>query len=100
MDSKTETAEVVRSTTESANNSSAQSRQTAAAQTARESAAPTSAAPTVDNAIVGDQAKSTNNENRSGEKPGNSGNKEKPGNSGNKENPETVATRRTRKQRQ
>jgi FecR protein len=65
-----ESAEVARSTTESANNS-------------------------VDNAIVGDQAKSTNNENRSGENPGNSGNnenrgnsdiKENRGNSGNKEN--------------
>ena len=47
-----ESAEVARSTTESANNS-------------------------VDNAIVGNQAKSTNNENRSGENPGNSGNNER-----------------------
>ena len=73
-----ESAEEVRSI-ETASNSSLQSRETAAAQTARESAASTSAAPTVDNAIGGDQAKSTN--------PGNSGNKENPGNSGNKENP-------------
>jgi FecR protein len=81
-----ESAEVVRSTTESANNSSLQSRQTEAAQTARGSAASTSAAATVDNAIGGDQAKSTHNENRSGENPGNSGNNENRGNSGNKEN--------------
>ena len=82
-----ESAEVVRSTTEFANNSSSQSGQTVAAQNARESATSTSAAPTVDNAIGGDQAKSTNNENRSGENPGNSGNKENRGNSGIKENP-------------
>ena len=65
-----ESAEVVRSTTESANNSSLQSRQTEAAQTARESAASTSPAATVDNAIGGDQAKSTHNENRSGPEQG------------------------------
>ena len=82
-----ESAEVVRSTTESANNSSLQSRQTEAAQTARESAASTSPAATVDNATGGDQAKSTHNENRSGENPGNSGNNENPGNGGNNENP-------------
>ena len=78
-----ESAEVVRSTTESANNSSAQSRQTVAAQTARESEDTTSAASTVDNGIVGDQAKNTSTGNRSGENPGNSGIKENPGNSGN-----------------
>ena len=82
-----ESAEVVRSTTESANNSSAQSRQTVAAQTARESEDTTSAASTVDNGIVGDQAKNTSTGNRSGENPGNSGIKENPGNSGIKENP-------------
>ena len=81
-----ESAEVVRSTTESANNSSAQSRQTVAAQTARESEDTTSAASTVDNGIVGDQAKNTSTGNRSGENPGNSGIKENPGNSGNNEN--------------
>ena len=72
-----ESVEEVRSI-ETASNSSLQSRQTGAAQTARDSAASTSAAPTVDNATGGDQAKSTNNENRSGEKRGNSGNKENP----------------------
>ena len=65
-----ESAEVARSTTESANNSSSQSRQTVAAQNARESAASTSAAPTVDNGIGGDQAKNTNNGNRNGENRG------------------------------
>ena len=81
-----ESAEEVRSI-ETASNSSSQSRHTAAAQNARESTASTSAAPTIDNGIGGDQAKSTNNENRSGENRGNSGNNENPGNSGKKENP-------------
>ena len=83
-----ESAEVVRSTIESASNSSLQSRQRVAAQTARDSAAPTSAAPTADNAIGGDQAKSENPGNSAKkENPGNSGKKENPGNSGKKENP-------------
>ena len=66
-----ESAEVVRSTIESARNSSLQSRQTVAAQIARDSAASTE--------NPGNSAKKEN--------PGNSGNKDNPGNSGNKDNP-------------
>ena len=109
-----ESAEVVRSTTESANNSSSQSRQTVAAQNARESATSTSAAPTLTTRLSGTKRKArttrtgvartpgtvatrrtrataatrrtlANSGNK--ENPGNSGIKENPGNSGNKENP-------------
>ena len=80
-----ESAETVRSTTDLANNSSAQSNQTAAAQNAREGAASTSTAST-DNGIVEEQAKNTNNGNRNGQDRGNSENKENRGNSGNNEN--------------
>ena len=74
-DLTSESAEVVRSTTESANISSSQSRQTAAAQTTRETEEVTSASSTGNNENRGN---SGNNENR-----GNSGNNENRGNSGN-----------------
>ena len=84
-----ESAETVRSTSELANNSSAQSRQTAAAQNARASAATTSAASTVDNGIGEEQAKNTKKGDRNGqdrgnnENHGNRSNNENRGNSGN-----------------